>query len=238
MSLEEKLQAPVEAYGQRQPDWEKKQRHWKPWVRLVLRASYFMRGYGPGKIEGPALVVFDKHDYSPDPIFIVRQDGFLTMVAKEDTALLTRVAKKFGGIIVDEAKTKVMLARLKEQLYFHLDHGHVIGVFPYNDVNEDVISLGVVRTVMRWESDNGVRVNYVPAAVRYTNTLPFVEEVWRMPRKLHNWPVPWLTQARILVSNSSFSSEGLFPNSAGAQKLVQKLMAESELLPIKYLRNL
>lgn len=236
MRLEDKVREFEAAYGQVQPVWEERQRRWQPWVRLFLK-SYFLTGHGPKKVEGPALIVFDRHDFSPDPIFIVRQDGFRTMVAKEGNALLSRMAHEFGGIIVNEDKTRKAALFLKAQLNFHLNQGHVIGLFPYTDVNGADLQYGIVRSTMVWERESGIPVKYISAAVRYHNMLPFVDKVWHMPGRLSNWPWPLVTHAKLFISGEPLYSRGLFPNSEGAKGLVSKLVAESASLPGHYGRR-
>lgn len=231
MDLEKRLER-IEPKKSMIPVWERRHALWQWPFRIGLALAYALQGYGPKAIKGPALVVFDSHPFSSDPILMARQNGYFTMVAREGKAFLSRIAPFFGGIVVGEGKDG--LKRLEDELYLHFNHGHVVGLFPVSDVGEEEIKLGAIKAAIRWEQDMGRNLPYVAATVKYERRFNHSGQI-NLVRK-SQWPWPFLTKARIFISVNYVYSDKHSQYSVAAKQLLSKLAAESSQLPRDYLR--
>ncbi len=234
MTLEEMVEGLERQYGSLLPLWKKRQRAWGRVFSALITAAYFARRHGPKRLEGPALMIFDRHSFSSDAAMLAPYAGQGTVVTRKGGALFSRIAPHFGAIMVGYGADA--LAELKAQMYFHLNHKDVIAVFPFNDAgNEQEFRHGIVRMAMQWEwkRESGVPVKYIPAAARYSNNIPFMDGICRMSGALKKWPAPFAVRADIYVSEMCLLSNGLFPNSANAKALTEKIVSEGASLPYK-----
>lgn len=195
------------------------------------RLFYHAQGFGSRSIEGPALVVFDSHEFSTDAMMPSYIESYLAMVARQDRTPFSFLAHYGGGPTFKERNSVPMY--LFKQLRFLLQEGQVVGLFPFTDVHNGKPAYLVIEAAMNFERKEGLSIKYVAAAIH--NSFAFASKPPRIWPSY--WPLPFLTSSKIMVSNNPIFSSQLPADNRSAEHLVALLQKESEALRVRYVQK-